>query len=172
MLNKIISKNSVFPNTKYQKLNTYFGFTLIELIIVISIIALLSGISVFALNDARISGRDAKRKGDLAHIASGLELYKADCNYYPNSLPTSNSSLLGNTLPCTLPASNVYIQAIPADPDGSAYTYTAAPSGCSGNCTSFCIWANLESNPSLPTYCNSTNCGSVPVGFDLCITNP
>ena len=92
------------------------GFTLIELVIVISIIALLSGISVFALNNARSSGRDAKRRGDLAQIASGLELYKSDCNVYPNSLPAVDSPLLGNTDPCTLPSTNVYIQAIPGDP--------------------------------------------------------
>ena len=154
------------------------GFTLIELVIVISIIALLSGISVFALNNARSSGRDAKRRGDLAQIASGLELYKSDCNVYPNALPAVNSPLLGNTAPCTLPSTNIYIQAIPGDPDTARfYVYQPRPSGCTStdSCRQFLIWASLENPPTIPSYCTGTAplCGStVATTCNFCITNP
>ncbi len=157
------------------------GFTLIELIIVISIIAVLSGISVFALNDARTSGRDAKRKADLAQIASGLELYKADCNVYPNTpLPGPGNSLLGTTSPCTMPATNIYIEAMPEDPAGSAnlsYIYqptTAGGASCVDNCVRFRLWTHLENAPSLPTYCITAaapSCGSGGV-CNYCIVNP
>jgi prepilin-type N-terminal cleavage/methylation domain-containing protein len=160
----------IVHSDKYKR-----GFTLIELVIVVSVIAVLSGVSIFAMREARTSGRDAKRRADLAQIASSLELYKADCNFYPNTVPAVNAPLTGaSSFGCTVAtaATNIYIQAMPGDPDGSAYAYTVAPSGCSGNCTRFCIWANLEGDPTLPAFCNSTNCGSVPSGFDLCITNP
>ena len=41
--------------------NNKKGFTIIELLVVISIIGLLSTISVVSLNGARIKSRDAKR---------------------------------------------------------------------------------------------------------------
>ncbi len=50
-------------NTKYRILNT--GFTLIELLVVIAITAILIGLSVFGLQGARESARDAQRKADL-----------------------------------------------------------------------------------------------------------
>ncbi len=161
---------------RYRFKRKSVGFTLVELVVVVSIIAIISGISIFAVNSARTSGRDAKRKGDLAQIASGLEMYKSDCNYYPRSLPSVGSSLTGNSsFGCTVAAasSNIYIQALPGDPGGSNYGYTVYPSGCLNNCTRFCLWAKLEdSSTTLPSYCNASFCGSVPAGFNYCLTSP
>ena len=160
-------------NTKYQLLTANLGFTLIELIVVIAIIALLSGISVFALNEARESGRDAKRKGDLAQIAQGIELFKADCNFYPNSLPAPNATLTGVS-PCNPTTTNRYIEAMPDDPDTDRdYSYIPYPIGCVINCTRFVVWAMLENPPVVPP---PAYCGGVPnCGFDVCnfcIINP
>ena len=166
----------IVHSDKYKR-----GFTLIELVIVVSVIAVLSGVSIFAMREARTSGRNAKRQADLAQIASGLELYKADCNFYPNALPAVNDPLSGDTDPCTLPATNVYIQAMPSDPDGSAYVYTPRPVDChtSDNCRQFCVWTLLETTgPATipaPAFCMSVcaplpSCGGVPCNF--CVTNP
>jgi type II secretion system protein G len=54
------------------------GFTLIELLVVIAIIGILSSIVIVSLNEARIKGRDAKRKQDLSNIMKAIELYKND----------------------------------------------------------------------------------------------
>lgn len=62
------------------------GFTLIELLVVISIIGLLAAIGVVNFNKARIKGRDAKRKADLATIQSALENYYDDNRTYPSTL--------------------------------------------------------------------------------------
>jgi len=51
------------------------GFTLIELMVVISIIGLLSSIILVSLNTARAKARDAKRISDLHNIQLALELY-------------------------------------------------------------------------------------------------
>lgn len=51
------------------------GFTLVELLVVISIISLLSSISLSSLQNARASGRDALRVQQLKQIQQALELY-------------------------------------------------------------------------------------------------
>ncbi|GAC1413288.1 MAG: hypothetical protein NVSMB66_4800 [Candidatus Doudnabacteria bacterium] len=62
------------------------AFTLIELLIVISIIGLLASIVGVALTSARSKARDAKRKGDLRGLQTALELYFNDFGSYPVSL--------------------------------------------------------------------------------------
>src|SRR3989344_604929 len=59
------------------------GFTMIELLVVIVIIAIMASIAIFGVQGARESGRDAKRKADLANIQSALELFRSDCTDYP-----------------------------------------------------------------------------------------
>jgi prepilin-type N-terminal cleavage/methylation domain-containing protein len=51
------------------------GFTLIELMIVIAIIGVLSGLITTSINNARAKGRDARRKHDLIQIRTALNLY-------------------------------------------------------------------------------------------------
>ena len=149
------------------------GFTLIELLVVMSIIALLAGISIFALQGARESGRDGRRKADLASIASALELYKADCNFYPNTLPSPGSPFTGSQPRCDL-AANRYMEAVPDDPTtGRDYFYEPLDGCVSGPaaCTRFLLWAALEDPGTVPGYCTGTpSCGSAACNF--CVTNP
>ena len=59
------------------------GFTLVELLVVISIIGLLSSFAIVSLNTARIKARDALRKGDMAQVRTAMSLYYDDHNAYP-----------------------------------------------------------------------------------------
>lgn len=61
------------------------GFTLIELLVVIAIIALLSSLSVIAINRSRMLARDAKRKADLKNIVIALEMYYQEYGVYPRA---------------------------------------------------------------------------------------
>ena len=59
------------------------GFTLVELLVVISIIGILSSFAMVSLNTARIKARDALRKGDMAQLRTALVLYYDDNLAYP-----------------------------------------------------------------------------------------
>lgn len=89
------------------------AFTLIELLVSISLVAILSAgvISLIGLGP-RKSANDARRFSDLNRIASALELYRTDNSKYP----------LSGQYPAVLSG---YINSLPADPSGPAYTYTS-----------------------------------------------
>ena len=103
------------------------GFTLIELLIVIAIIGIITGLSIFGLQGFRESTRDARRKSDIQTIRSGLELYKADCGSYPTTVEwssaVSSGSLRGRGTPSACAATNIYINSIPTDPLAPARGY-------------------------------------------------
>lgn len=53
------------------------GFTLIELLVVIAIIGILAGMIMIALNSAKVSGKDARVKSNMAQLRSYAEIYAA-----------------------------------------------------------------------------------------------
>jgi prepilin-type N-terminal cleavage/methylation domain-containing protein len=58
------------------------GFTLLELLVVISIISILLALGVVAYSTAQRKGRDAKRRADIKALQSGFEQYYAEYNGY------------------------------------------------------------------------------------------
>ncbi|KKQ51100.1 hypothetical protein A2865_00055 [Candidatus Woesebacteria bacterium RIFCSPHIGHO2_01_FULL_39_17] len=142
------TKSKLTTNCQLSTANS--GFTIIELLIVMVIIAILAGLSIFAMSGARESARDARRKADLEQIRSGLEIYKADCNNYPASLPA-----VGISLTASCPTANTYIQSMPADPSTNAgYCYNQLTGVTYELCT------NLEDNPTSPSACAGCDSGS------------
>lgn len=143
------------------------AFTLIELLVVLAIIGIVMAISLFGIQGTRESSRDAKRKSDLQLIASGLELYKSDCNKYPSSLPAAGSPLHGDNSTSTCLASNTYISSIPSDSVATRiylYSYDSS-TGTYGIC------ASLEVSGGSTVACGATS----TCGFSACnykITNP
>ncbi len=70
------------------------GFTLIELMVVISIISLLSSIVLATVKTTQMKARDTRRKQDLHQIRIALNLYYNDKGYLPH---TSNDYLGGDS---------------------------------------------------------------------------
>lgn len=70
-----------------KKNNIYSGgFTLLELLVAIGIMAVLTGMAIFNFNQSRVRARDIQRKNDLKQLQTALELYKNDNNSYPVEL--------------------------------------------------------------------------------------
>ena len=59
------------------------GFTLVEVLVVIAIISILSGVIYASFGDARENSRDKVRKTELKELALAIELYKSQFGFYP-----------------------------------------------------------------------------------------
>lgn len=117
-----------------MKLRLNKGFTLIELMVVVVIIAILTSIVVSSFSQAKARSRDAKRISDLAQIQLALELAFDKCNIYPTFGTVNNrrvlitSSVVNNG--CINPETRAnylmsdFISSMPTDPStGSLYLY-------------------------------------------------
>ena len=118
-------------NTKREYLNQ--GFTLLEMLLVVAIIAILAGIVVAAINPGKqlATVRNTERAFNLNEIHKAMQQYFIDNYHYPAATPTtlteicntgSNSTSTG--IDCTglidlSPLVPTYITAIPTDPQGS-----------------------------------------------------
>src|SRR5258705_4682173 len=75
------------------------GFTLVELLVVIFIVALLITLLLGAVHLAQNKSRIAKTKADLAAIATALEQYHSDFKTYPGvSEPVMTHTILAKAL--------------------------------------------------------------------------
>lgn len=59
------------------------GFTIVELLVVIVVIAILAAITIVAYNGVQSRARDAARIQKLTSVAKAIELYYADNGRYP-----------------------------------------------------------------------------------------
>lgn len=59
------------------------GFTIVELLIVIVVIAVLAAITVVAYNGVQNRARQAKAQSDIASVLRVIEAYNAEKGYYP-----------------------------------------------------------------------------------------
>jgi len=59
------------------------GFTLVEMIVIVSIISILTAVISLNFNDIRAGVRDDTRKTELGQLQVAIELYKAQYGYYP-----------------------------------------------------------------------------------------
>lgn len=59
------------------------GFTLIEVLVTVTIISLLTIIGAVSYQQTAIASRDAKRKADLETVRQALVLFKVDNGTYP-----------------------------------------------------------------------------------------
>lgn len=72
------------------------GFTLVEIIITVAIIALLASIAIPGIINARIAANEAAAKGTLRIIANAFEMYIIVNNEYP---ATEEDLIAPNTSP-------------------------------------------------------------------------
>ena len=112
------------------------GFTLVEIMIVVAIIALLAAIAIPNLLRAKITANDANAKATLKTLSTASEAFSAVNGAYPTDI----SSLTGatppylNTNPCGAASYGFTINCTHA---AGAYTFSAVPTsvGVSGTTT-------------------------------------
>lgn len=61
------------------------GFTLLEIILVVSIIALLLGVAINKMGGAFDFGKEVRVKADLQALTTALKMYNAQNGFYPTS---------------------------------------------------------------------------------------
>ena len=151
-----------------KNLLKFSGFTLIELMVVISIIAILATVGIVSYQVVLKNSRDARRLGDLRTIQTGLEQYFADQLFYPSAIGSSLTNCTGGVTGCTV--SKTYLNIVPTDPLTSgrtAYNFGKQPDTCDNNtatkCTSYCLYARFEITPSAPATCVPT----APLNFSV-----
>ena len=105
------------------------GFTLIEILIAVAIVAVLIGFIVPNFLGIRIRARDTKRKSDLSQLQKAMELFRSDRDLpaYPddtfmnglcNKCWTQNADCGGN----------IYMKKLPCDPQTqNQYIYVRNP---------------------------------------------
>jgi len=113
------------------------GFTLLEMLLVVAIIAVLAGIAVVAINPGKqlATVRNTERTFNLNEIHKAMQQYFIDHYIYPAATPTtlteicntgSNSTSTG--IDCTglidlSPLVPTYLTSIPIDPQGSTLSF-------------------------------------------------
>ena len=77
---------------KSVKGSSQTGFTLVELLVVISIVGLLAGLMSVAIPRAMEAGKKAKVKGELTAIVAAVKAYKQEYGKWPGSTFTSDTT--------------------------------------------------------------------------------
>lgn len=147
------------------------GFTLIELVVSIGILAILAVFALAALNPLEQfqKARDGQRKSDLAQLQRVLEQYYQDHGQYPKSsgayaITDFNGDSVAWGGSSGWPP---YMNLVPQDPDMyRTYAYYAP----GANPQKYQLYASLERGPLDPQTCMAavTNCINNPTSITYC----
>ncbi len=108
---------------KNVKRSNQTGFTLVELLVVISIVGLLAGLMSVAIPRAMESGKKAKAKGELTAIVAAVKAYKQEYGRFPGDLTQSNFMFSSNSFVSLInvlsgDSTNTLSDTQPANPKG------------------------------------------------------
>lgn len=129
------------------------GFSLIEILIAVSIIGILSTITIVSVTKIQGNTRDATKKAAILTLQTALQHYYADQHFYPYSpagdvlTPPITNCTGRDTPPCTI--SKTYLNTLPNNLAASDFYYLNSPVGCDNNttfCQNYCLYTQLE-NP-------------------------
>lgn len=111
-------KQHSLTKTKKQQ-----GFTLIELMVVVVILAILAAVAVPQFMDRPDEARVVKAKQDIASLSSALQLYKLDNYRYPTTDQGLEALATKPDSEPEAPNWKTYMQVLPKDPWGKDYIY-------------------------------------------------
>ena len=105
-------------NMKYRKSE---GFALVELLVVLSIIGVLSGMVLVSVSEAKEKARDSKRVQQIGEINKAIELYKSDNG--------GNAPILPGTGPGGISCSREYADELGTNEEGYCVAVSGGVSG-------------------------------------------
>lgn len=134
------------------------GFSLIELLVVTTIIVILAAVGMVSFTSAGRNARNGKRKADMETVRQALVLYRADMSSYPTGSYTAMVGTLSS------PSNSYLSQPTPQDPKYATMQYSYNPTA-----NGFCLCATIEgTNLGNST---GTNC-TFGTGNYYCVTQP
>ena len=139
-------------HTKNQKLDS--GFTILEVLVVVAVIAILLTISFASINKNKQKTRDNIRISDIRVIRLALDQYRNACGLYPASLDIDENNGRNGTCQGGVTLED-FLPQIPENPsykDGFAldgdhnrpYLYTGHSNVSNGPCYEYHIGVQLE----------------------------
>lgn len=134
------------------------GFTIVELLIAISVIGILATLSIGTIPQSLAKGRDRERVADIDTLHSRLETYFDDHGGYPSTLNTTLFPRLdpfalkdskGNDITINSPVANLSAALSSPSPTSSTpseYTYTPYPASCNTSvpCQGYVLKSYIE----------------------------
>jgi len=106
------------------------GFTIVELLIVIVVIAILAAISIVAYNGIQERARYSRMQSDLNSVNKAILLYYGDKGYYPYTGATgSNTGAAITNIPGLVPEYINSLPTFPGDGLGGYYVYIWSANG-------------------------------------------
>lgn len=131
------------------------GFTLIEMLVVISLIGILAALALVSFGASQKQARDTTRKSDLRQYQTSLEMYgNLTSGLFPSRTSASSAySVLCSDLNVRLEPDITCSEDPKIGADPSYYTYKYISNGTSGtaSATTYVIW-NLLENSSTTKY--------------------
>lgn len=117
------------------------AFTMIELLVVATVIILLTTIGLVSFSQTAVNSRNAKRKADLETMRQALVLYKQDHAYYAATTTIDFAGLVN-----TLHEQEYLSEPVLQDPKNTIpYLYQATCAANNGtNCTKVTLRTALE----------------------------
>jgi len=150
------------------------GFTIIEMLVVIAIIAVLASIVLVSVNGYMAKARDARRKAEIKQISIALEMNYAKHGAYTQPENMCSDTSYGGLGECGAtgdsgdwdPSSDLrdlisdgFMNVLPKDPiNSSTYKYTYEPSNAN------------ELAPNTPGGIAYTLCATLETGGTFCIS--
>ena len=117
------------------------GFTLVEIMIVVAIIALLAAIAIPNVLRGRTSANESAAIGNVHALISSMEMYRSVNSLYPQTGNWQADMYPGGGVPAFGPPS-FNIAMAGQTVQGYNYTYAGLPGGCTdaaGDCTQYSV---------------------------------